>query len=612
MNASSRRILRLGITAGLSLGAIVGLVGCAEQSDDAGAIEAAAVESANGFTLNGFTINGFTLNGFSLNGFTLNGMSLNGFTLNGMSMNGMSMNGFALNGMTMNGMTINGLEVAGGGLSSTNGLMTTDGGREIVKYMVKCAYPANTTFTAYNGSTRYDFPGSLGVAPELKTGCDTACQERVSACMLAHVNNSGLHVGIWLVGPDSGIGWGYSPNYPFKEGAYFGNLFQNMSGLYCAGKDMGSGDAKGRLGSPFGNNGSVLKAAFGEQYDAATAQNVPQYCYNPANPSQSCTLMNEGYSSCPDISGTHGGPWTHPVTVWRNFESTQLYKICNKQTGRCLGTVGGSTAEGANIEQRAFNFAAGQTWQILQVNPGLYKVVNKTSGKVLDASATQVVQKAYTGAASQQMPIQYFSDAPGFANLKMASNTANVFYPDTSVYWGDGATIKTRTNATADDSKWYFIAVDLAVFDPGAVSRLVPQNATGLSIDIPNGSTAPGTIAQIYSSWGTDFQRFYIQNTANGNVRIKMKAQNYCLGLLGNSTTAGTKIEVQPCDGRNGQSWSSAETYAGSGVVVLKNYATTNLCLDVVGSGNYNGAQLDAWYCDGSKMNQRFATVAAP
>ena len=33
MNASVKRTLRLGITAGLSLGAIVGMIGCAEETD---------------------------------------------------------------------------------------------------------------------------------------------------------------------------------------------------------------------------------------------------------------------------------------------------------------------------------------------------------------------------------------------------------------------------------------------------------------------------------------------------------------------------------------------------------------------------------------------------
>ena len=57
MNATAKRTLRLGFTVGLSLGAIVGLVGCSEMADDGEGSSDHAVESING--LNG--VNG--LNG---------------------------------------------------------------------------------------------------------------------------------------------------------------------------------------------------------------------------------------------------------------------------------------------------------------------------------------------------------------------------------------------------------------------------------------------------------------------------------------------------------------------------------------------------------------------
>jgi hypothetical protein len=428
--------------------------------------------------------------------------------------------------------------------------------------------------------------------------------------MLAHVNNSGLHVGIWLVGPDNGIGWGYSPNYPYKEGAYFGNLFaSNMPGSYCAGKDMGSGDAKGRMGSPFGNGGNILKAAYGEQWDAATSSLVPQYCIS----NNACTIMNEGYAQCADYSGQHAGPWMHPVTVWRNFESTQLYKVCNKQTGKCLGVVGGSTAEGANVEQRSFTSAAGQTWQILQVSPGVYKIVNKTSGRVLDLNGSQVVQRAYTGAASQQMPVVYLAGLPGFVNLKMNSNTANVFHPDYGS-GSDGALIKTTTNSTADDARWYFIAVSLSTFDPGTTYRLTPQQATNMALDVPYGSTNNGTVLQQYGWWNGAPQKFYIAtDAAHGNVVLKMKNNpNKCLGPRANGTTQGTLIEVQDCSaGSYNQSWITGEMPLGSGIFGFRNAAASTMCLDVANNSPNNGAQIQLWTCNAGN-NQKFAATIAP
>ena len=101
--------------------------------------------------------------------------------------------------------SINGLSAMNGlstmnGLSAMNGLMTTSPGRATVAYMVRCALAAGDSLVKkdqYNVS--YTYPGSLGLAPQWKNGsCDTACQEILSACMMAHVNTTGKHVSLWL------------------------------------------------------------------------------------------------------------------------------------------------------------------------------------------------------------------------------------------------------------------------------------------------------------------------------------------------------------------------------------------------------------------------------
>ena len=114
MNASAKRTIRLGLTVGLSLGAIVGIVGCSDEMDQVGVDEAAALQSENGFNFNGFAFNGFNFNGFSFNGFSYNGMNFNGMSFNGMNYNGMTYNGMTFNGFNYNGMTFNGLSTSGG------------------------------------------------------------------------------------------------------------------------------------------------------------------------------------------------------------------------------------------------------------------------------------------------------------------------------------------------------------------------------------------------------------------------------------------------------------------------------------------------------------------
>jgi hypothetical protein len=413
---------------------------CAEQGSVGIASSDDALESMNGFSMNGFSMNGFSMNGFSMNGLSLNGFSMNGFSMNGLSLPN--------------------------GLSSTAGLMTTSGGRQVIKYMVKCAYPDGQSLVKQDQyGTPYTFYGSIGIAPELAAGpCDLDCQEKISACMLAHVNNSGQHISIWMVGPDPGIGWGSSTQYPYQEGAYFGNIFAtNWQGYYCAGADMASGEVPGRLGTPMATNVYV------DRYGGNGL------CKQPS----ACTVTNEGYTNCVDPAPiapyAAGHKWTHVVTVWRNFEVTQMYKICNAYSGKCLGVVGGSTADGAPVEQRAYSGATGQNWQILQVSYGNFKVVNVASGKVLDVNGTQIVQSTYSGSSSQLLPIRYIKDRAGYANLVLSTNTKSGYCVSSA---NDGAMVQLGANLGTDYGRWTFTAVGPVSAASSETSTIVSTGGT--------------------------------------------------------------------------------------------------------------------------------------
>jgi hypothetical protein len=593
----------LGLTVGLSLGAIVGIVGCSDQTDSVTGDESLAVQSENGFNFNGFAFNGFNFNGFSFNGF-----SYNGFNFNGMSFNGMNYNGMTYNGMTYNGFTFNGLSTSGG-LSSTSGMMTTEGGREFINYMVKIGYPAGHSLTAYDqNNVPYTFQGALGVAPEIEYGtCDVDCQEKLSAAMLAHVNNSGLHVGIWLVGADAGIGWGTDPNFPFQEAAYFGNLFAgNIPGNYCSGKGLGAGDSKGRLGSPFGNNNAIMNAPYLWTWDNSSNQNVPQACVQSGT--TRCTVggpANEGFSSCWDPGANRA--WNHVVTVYRNFEPTMLYRICNKNGGKCLGVVGGATGN-ANVEQRAYDGSVGQTWTIAQVSNGLYKIINKSSGLSLDVSGTNMVQRPYAG---QAFSVSYFADQSGFGNIKKNGTSS---YAWTNWSTNDGALVTTidAGQASADAAKWSFTAVGPIAIDPGKPYKLAPKHAPTKALDVCNDSQTNGTCVQQYDSWNGPGQKLVLKDAGKGNVKLTMKDnKNKCVGPKGHAKVAGTKLEVQDCTGGDDQAFITGETAAGSGVFMLKVAGAPGLCLDVTGASTANGAAMQIMSCTGQD-NQLFGASISP
>ena len=256
--------MKVGLTVGLSLGAIVGLVGCGEEADGVSGSDLAAVVSGNGLSANGLSANGLSGNGLSGNGLSGNGLT----KTNGLSGNGLSGNGLSANGLSVQ----NGL--SGNGLLTTSGFMTTDMGRKVVAYLAKCALASNDSFTKQDQyGTSYTFPGSLGLCPAWKDGgiaTDRGCMNRISACIMAHVNTAGVHIPIWIDSEYSSVGWGVDlVNYPFQEGTFFGNIFATgnlssigMSGItgpaayFCDGNGFAGGNAgvvAGRLGKGSAN-----------------------------------------------------------------------------------------------------------------------------------------------------------------------------------------------------------------------------------------------------------------------------------------------------------------------------------------------------------------------
>jgi hypothetical protein len=182
---------------------------------------------------------------------------------------------------------------------------------------------------------------------------------------------------------------------------------------------------------------------------------------------------------------------------------------------------------------------------------------NTASGAVME------VDDCNTSSTSQKFAIQ-----------------ATVVGSDTSNQTSTGSGGSTGSTSTFSSSRTY---------------RMVPQNATGESVDVMNGSQNNGTGVQQYSAWNTAGQAFYL--LANGsNWKIAMSAnQNKCLGPNNSGTGNATPIVIQDCNGSSAQSY-TAMPMSTSGVYAFKNVASGR-CLNVSGNVTTNGALLQLWDC---------------
>ena len=372
---------------------------------------------------------------------TTNGLNMiNGLNMtNGLSGNGLSGNGLSGNGLSGNGLLMNPLKT---GILPSGTFMNSTDGRTTMGYIVRCALASGKTITAKDsGGTSYSFPGAIGVAPEWETGsCGTTCQERMSACLLAHVNTSGVHIPIWL-DSESAIGWGQSTSFPYQEGSFFGNIFVNPPKAYfCNGKDFGSATVPGRLGA--GQPNAPYLDPFG----------TPGLCASFCTPSSVKTNnVADGLSAC--------FGYTHVVTVWRNFDVNTQYKIVNRQSQKALEVIGSSTAAGVEIVGRTYSGASSQKWTITQISAGKYKVINVNSGKALDltggstADGTALIQSTYSGAANQLWAFQSVPTQPGEYTIAPSAKLTSTIWPAGGNTL-DGAPVAAITYTTADIMKW--------------------------------------------------------------------------------------------------------------------------------------------------------------
>ncbi len=101
-------------------------------------------------------------------------------------------------------------------LASAQALTGSESGREVLRYLGQCALPAGTTLTVGSQS----LAGGFGLAPEWASqGLSAGQAERMTACVLAHVNQTGAKVPIQLATPGRS-----DLDFTARDGVFFGDF----------------------------------------------------------------------------------------------------------------------------------------------------------------------------------------------------------------------------------------------------------------------------------------------------------------------------------------------------------------------------------------------------
>jgi hypothetical protein len=162
----------------------------------------------------------------------------NKITSNKITSNRIELNKITSNKITSNKITSNSYKI------TSNHLLDTAEGRELLTYLVACAIPSDVTLQADVGGVHYVFAGEIGLAPRwLDRALRLTDQHWVSACLLSRVNRFGVSVPISIRGPHDSltVTRDEAATYTLEEGAFYGNIFtpvdEPIIWFSCRGRD---------------------------------------------------------------------------------------------------------------------------------------------------------------------------------------------------------------------------------------------------------------------------------------------------------------------------------------------------------------------------------------
>jgi hypothetical protein len=155
---------------------------------------------------------------------------------NRLALNRLALNRLALNRLALNRLALNGVIADGG---AARELLATEDGRELLRYVVQCAFEDDDVLRGAVNGQSYEFPGLLGLVPKWsEKPLAEAEQQIMSACLLAHVNALGVPVAISVRARDVVSSTEEERQaYPVYEGTFFGQLFDGgtMKAYSCQG-----------------------------------------------------------------------------------------------------------------------------------------------------------------------------------------------------------------------------------------------------------------------------------------------------------------------------------------------------------------------------------------
>ena len=157
-----------------------------------------------------------------------NRISFNRISFNRISFNRISFNRISFNRISFNRLSAN--------MAAIGDMLDTEEGREVFSFVIGCALPEGEVLVApdpEDPDNTLEFYGDVGLAPDwIDRPMSKKDRRWVTACILSRVNESSAAVNISLRGDHPGLATDAAERaaYTLQEGAFFGDVFENVDG----------------------------------------------------------------------------------------------------------------------------------------------------------------------------------------------------------------------------------------------------------------------------------------------------------------------------------------------------------------------------------------------
>lgn len=214
----------------------------------------------------------------------------------------------------------------------------------------------------------------------------------------------------------------------------------------------------------------------------------------------------------------------------------------------------------------------------------------------------RVSDRAYTGSAQKPKPTVV---AAGSVLKEGADYTLS--YSNNVNVGTASVTIKGKGNYRGSVTKNFKIYKDTFKAGTYMASSALKNNFV---MDVAGGSMSAGAAIQLYSSNGTDAQRFKIQKTGDGYYTIQNSKSDLYLTLY--TTWAdlknGQQVTQRSYTGGMSQKWCMEQN--GDGTYTVVSAMDSSMAIDVASGNAFNGAVVQAWESNGTAAQHwKFSSV---